>query len=313
MKFPPRTRRQGLIPPIDRYMDPFVSNLKRFINMFGDDGKQELNTVCAKHQLVFAPQEATSFNYGGLEVKDGVLRLVFHEKHLGTNTSDVSLEFAKALKDAPPVAGASAFNIDARNSVRDKYDPEVEGLRSTIAGLVNMPSLKLNPNFEHNAKALANSKDQNSSWDKQIGQATLDYFRSVKSNLERNQFKDDEMLQEGFQEVITKGEICFRIVDKLNKGTYNELLVEDGVLYVQVSHLPCPKSPTIVLGLVFDLTVHGADCAEILVDQCGRRSQHFDGFTVRESIRIRGGKDTRAVVLGPRLYGRRAKRNVSRT
>ena len=207
--------------------------------MFGDDGKQELNNVCAKHHLVFAPQEDTSFNYGGLEVKDGVLRLVFHENRLGTNTNDVSLEIAKALKDAPPAAGASAFNIDARNSVRDKYDPEIEALRSTIAGLVNMPSLKLNPNFEHNATALADSKDQNASWDKQIGQATFDYFNSVKFHLERNKFKEDEMLQEGFQEVVTTGEICFRVVDKLAKRTYNELVVEDGVLYVQVSHLPC--------------------------------------------------------------------------
>ena len=229
-------------------MDPFVHNLKRFLNMFGEDGKAELNTVCSKHQLVFAPQEATKFNYGGLEVKDGVLRLVFHENKLASNTSDVSLEFAKTLKDAPPAAGGSALNIVARSSIRDNYDPQIEELRSTIATLVNMPSLKLNPNFDHNASVLVKSTDKAPNWDKQIGSATLDYFRSLKFHLERNKFKGDDMLQEGFQEVVTKGEVCFRVVDKLNKGSYNEIFPEDGVLYIQVSCLLCSIHSAFVRG-----------------------------------------------------------------
>jgi hypothetical protein len=216
-------------------MDAVTHNLKRFINMFGEDGKSELNTVCSKHQLVFAPQDTTKYSYGGLVVKHGALNLVFAENNLGTNVSDVSVEIAKALKDAPAAPGASAFNIDARNSVRDKYDPNVEEVRSSIAELVNMPSLKLNPNFEHNASMLAKSADQNPTWDKQIGAATLAYFSSVENHLKRQGFKGDDMLQEGFQEGVEKGEICFRIVDKLTKGGYNEVIIEDGVLYVQVS------------------------------------------------------------------------------
>ena len=35
---------------------------------------------------------------------------------------------------------------------------------------------------------------------------------------------------------MTKGEIALRIVDKLVKASYNEVVVEDGVLYVQVRH-----------------------------------------------------------------------------
>jgi hypothetical protein len=215
-------------------MDAFMYNLKRFIDVFGDDGKSELNTVCSKHQLVIAPQDTTKFSYGGLDIKDGVLRLVFQEERLGTNVSDVSAEIAKALKDAPPAPGASAFNIVARNSVRDNYDPKVEEVRSAIATLVNMPSLKLNPNFDHNSSMLAKTASDHETWDRQIGAATLDYFSSVESALKREGFGGDDMLQEGFQDVVSKGEICFRIVDKLNKGTYNEVHAEDGVLYVQV-------------------------------------------------------------------------------
>ena len=218
-------------------MDPFVQNLKRFIDKFGDDGNAELNSVCSKHQLVFAPQEATKFSYGGLEVKDGILRLVFQETNLGTNTSDVSQDFAKALKEAPPTAGTSALNIMARKSIREDYEPQVEEFRSAIATLVNMPSLKLNPNFDHNSSMLAKTASDHETWDRQIGAATLDYFSSVESVLKREGFEGDDMLQEGFQEVISKGEICFRIVDKLNKGTYNEVHTEDGVLYIQVRRI----------------------------------------------------------------------------
>lgn len=215
-------------------MDPLVHNLKRFVNMFGEDGKGEINTVCPKHQVVFGPQDATKFSYGGLVVKDGALHLVFADGKLGVNANDVSVEVAKALKDAPAAPGASSFNIDARNSVRDKYDPNVEAVRASIAGLVNLPSLKLNPNFEHNASMLAKTAEEHTNWDKQLGAGTLSYFSALENQIKRAGFKGDDMLQEGFQEAAEKGEICFRIVDKLTKGSYNEVIFEDGVLYIQV-------------------------------------------------------------------------------
>ena len=226
-------------------MDALVYNIKGFVNVFGEDGKGEINTVCSKHKIVFAPQDTTQFTYGGLDVKDGALRLVFAENYLGTNVSDVSAGISKALKDAPAAPGASAFNIDARNSVREKYDPNVEEVRSSIAALVNMPNLKLNPNFEHNASMLAKTADQHSSWDMQIGAATLAYFSGLEGQLQSAGFKGDDMLQEGFQEGVDKGEICFRIVDKLTKGTYNEVVIENGVLYIQVSCALCRPHTTL--------------------------------------------------------------------
>jgi hypothetical protein len=216
-----------------RYIEAFVPNLKQFVEKFGNDGREELNTMCPKHQLVFAPQEATTFSYGGLEIKDGLLRLVFQEKNLGVNTSDVSKGFADALKDAPPPSGASALNLVARNWVREYYDPEIENVREAIAEIVGMENLKLTPNFEQNATELAKLNGP-SGWDTQIGRATLEYFQSVQSALERQGFKGDEMLQEGFQEAVDKGEICFRVVEKLKTGSYNEVIIEDGILYAQV-------------------------------------------------------------------------------
>src|SRR5262245_56999672 len=95
-----------------RYMEPFVDNLSEFLKSFGDDGKSELNSYCSKHQLVLAPQETTDFTYGGLEVKDGTLRIVFAEHYLGTNAYSISREIGDALKNAPaPSGGKPALNI----------------------------------------------------------------------------------------------------------------------------------------------------------------------------------------------------------
>lgn len=109
-----------------------------------------------------------------------------------------------------------------------------------------MPDIKLNGNFEHNATELAKlAKDVHYQWDKKIGQTTLAYFEGVAKAIERLGFKGDDMLQEGFQEGVEKGEICVRIVDKLGEGnSYNEVVVEEGVLYVQVrnARVTCPPS-----------------------------------------------------------------------
>lgn len=48
-------------------------------------------------------------------------------------------------------------------------------------------------------------------------------------------FKNDEMLQEGFQEGVPKNEISLVVVDKLAKGGYNEVVLKDGVCYIQTT------------------------------------------------------------------------------
>ena len=51
--------------------------------------------------------------------------------------------------------------------------------------------------------------------------------------LEREKFGDDELLREGLEEAASKGIVKLRLVDSLNSG-YNEVLIDDGVLVIQV-------------------------------------------------------------------------------
>jgi hypothetical protein len=219
-----------------RYFEPLADNVESFVNSFGDDGKAELNKLASEHRVELVPQEETSFRYGGLQIKDGVLRLVFELDNFAVNVSNVSREFADALKSADAAGSGSAFNIVARNSVRDDYESKIEDVQEAIGKLLAIPDIKLNGNFENNAAVLAKVGDKGrSDWDSSFGGATFAYFESLKSQLEYKGFKDDDMLQEGFQEGVPKNEIQLRVVEKLSKGRYHETFIEDGVLVIQVS------------------------------------------------------------------------------
>jgi hypothetical protein len=220
-------------------MDAFVDNLKGFATAFGTDGVQELNSACSRHQVILAPQETTKFSYGGLLIEDGTLRLVFAEDSLACNVSEVSKDFAEAIKTASTTSKKkSPFNLIARNAVRKDYDPKIEDVRSAIARMVNMPDIKLEPNFEVNAPELAKSADQiDQDWDTRIGWITLEYFEALRDTLERQKFQEDDMLQEGFQEGVGEGRVRVRVLPQWddNRSRYNEVVVDQGVLYIQVS------------------------------------------------------------------------------
>lgn len=43
------------------------------------------------------------------------------------------------------------------------------------------------------------------------------------------------MLQEGFQDAVSKGEVSLVVVEKLASGAYHDIKVEDGVLLIRVT------------------------------------------------------------------------------
>lgn len=138
--------------------------MKKFVDKFGEDGKKELNSVVDSHSINFGPQDSTKFSYGGLVVENGVLRLVYNApESFASNVDDVSGEIAEALKKASSCSGnGSAYDILARNGVKEKYDPKIEDVRSNIEALTGVKGIVLSPNFEKNAEALSKNKDVSS-------------------------------------------------------------------------------------------------------------------------------------------------------
>jgi hypothetical protein len=228
---------------MNSYFEPLIPNLEEFVKKYGDDGKGELNSVASAHKVVVAVDDTENHRYCGSDIKDGALRLLFHVEQFGQYPSDASTDIIGALKAAPAPKGA--FSLITRNGIKTDYEANVEEVRAALAEIVAVPELKLTPNFEFNHGVLSEMGTQApSNWETKLGYATLEYFKGVKESLKKQKFDSDDMLQEGFQESISKNEITLRIVEPLDcGGSYNEVVIKDGVLIVQVSlYALCPLS-----------------------------------------------------------------------
>jgi len=181
--------------------------------------------------------EAGANTYCGCDITDGKLRILFSETYLGTNISDAVgyYTFEKALNKAEQAEDAT-LNFFARKGIRE-VEPEIEKLTKEVQTILNNENLKLNPNWVAVFDKLKSSKMDRDDWDSNLGSFLKYYFEGLVSQLKYQKFDGDDMLQEGFNEVVEKGEIAFRVVDKLEKSNYNECVIEDGVLYLQVSFI----------------------------------------------------------------------------
>jgi hypothetical protein len=119
------------------------------------------------------------------------------------------------------------------------YDEKIGDVKARLEKITGAPSLTLTPNFEEiYAKLVASEAAGNKltrDWQKHFGTQVLSYFKELADGLNNAGFEKDDMMQEGFQEAVSKNEIVFRIVDKLERPgkTYNENIIHDGVLYLQ--------------------------------------------------------------------------------
>ncbi len=184
-------------------------------------------------------------SYSGCEISGGMLRLLFSGNYLGSNLSSICNELGTAVNNAGVSAnpdGGAALDFDAKSGIKKHYDPAIGDVRAKIQSILALPMLELHPNFERNFALIAaytasgkQSTTFSREWQKQFGISTLKYFEGLVSSLDSQGFAKDDMLQEGFQETVDKNEIGLRIVDKLQKGTYNECVFENGVMWIQTT------------------------------------------------------------------------------
>ena len=220
-------------PSLSSYVSDAIYNLKYFLKKHGDQGKDEINTVCSAYTLTLAFDESGKIRYCGCDVHDGNLRMLFQENNLGTNISYALQE----LEDALSAANANpALSYSARHSITREWDNEAAELQKKIGMQLNNDKIIISPNFKEVYAALKHEKvvrDDRPDWEKQLGYMVMQYFKGLLYTLEYQKFSSDDMLQEGFAETVDKGEIKFRIVKKLTSESYNESVIKDGVLYMQ--------------------------------------------------------------------------------
>ncbi|KAH8832185.1 hypothetical protein DL96DRAFT_1678378 [Flagelloscypha sp. PMI_526] len=231
--------------------------LENYVNEFGSDGKQEINTICHAHviQLDVGEPEQINRNYLGCEVRDGKLRILFKEQQFGSNNQwalqgDTLLPALQVAAAKAPDSGAMSFF--ARMGVSTDYKEIADEAEKKIADLLQNPKLKYEPNFEETYnKVMDNLKKEPDalSWmgnwqpERQFAPLTAGYLRALAYILDTSGYGTDDMLKEGFNESITSNIIKFRVVDTLKRNKYCEVDIEDGVLYLQSSPSTFGQNP----------------------------------------------------------------------
>ena len=102
-----------------------------------------------------------------------------------------------------------------------------------VRTILQNPKFELDPDFDALGAKLKGGKDVRDDWETNLGSFALSYFESFLDVLEREKFAEDELLREGLEEGVPKGVVHLRIVDELKEG-YNEILLDDGALVIQV-------------------------------------------------------------------------------
>ncbi|KAH6854088.1 hypothetical protein B0I37DRAFT_349453 [Chaetomium sp. MPI-CAGE-AT-0009] len=226
---------------IKAYFEGALYQLKYLTEKHGSEFKNELNAICSAHVLTLDVEETNPprFSYGGCDVQDGQLRILFAESSLGSNINDCCQEdtLTAALNAAPSDVPLS---FAVRTAIRADYDPKIGEVRAQIAALLGKPAeaVTLNANFEGSFAALeaarqGGNRDVREDWQANLAAFTLQYFEGLAYQMKAMQVGEDEMVREGLLEAVSTNEYAFRIVDKLKYETYCECDIVDGVLYLQ--------------------------------------------------------------------------------
>jgi hypothetical protein len=222
-----------------RVFETSSRRLREFVDRYDEPVVDDINGVCPSHVLTLDVDETGKFTYNGVDVHDGKLRFVFNPENISTNIGDgISKSLADAINEAPGSGHALPFKV--RAGIRLEYEPKAEEVRAKIAELLNKPDVKIVPNFEANYEKLREHSTKKGSnldrdWQSNLGPWTLLYFEGVVSQLSWQKFGEDDMLQEGFNEAVDKSEITLQIVDKLEKRSYGEFNIEDGVFVLKTN------------------------------------------------------------------------------
>ena len=219
----------------DSYVEYFIYGLENLVRDYPGHGKECFNEVVTASEITFTVDETGKHRYVGVDVKDGVLRILFGEANLGVNLSSVGENLPLAINQAPR---ASDLPLYVKESIKRDYDEQITPVKQAISELSGIPinELVLDPNFLENYNKLKEQPDDSyNSRDKQIGTVVLEYLKGLQYQMESAKFKGDELMQEGLQESIYAKTFKVRVVDKLEKGSgYNEVAIHDGVAYLQV-------------------------------------------------------------------------------
>ncbi|KAG8529609.1 uncharacterized protein KY384_006246 [Bacidia gigantensis] len=234
---------QNMGEMIAEYISTATDRVTEFSEKYGSDGISDLNNVAGQHTIGIAHTSRSDVNYSGCEISNGCLLLLFKDDGLGVNIYSAADDLAIAVDNAEVVGNGgdvTKLGFLARSSIKADYDLKIDEVKADIQKTLDLSVLELSPGFEENYAKLA-TYDAAKNYDfprdfKEVfGDYVFQYFEGFAEALKDSGFAGDDMMQEGFKEAVEKNEIGLRVVDKLEKGDYNECVIENGVVYMQTT------------------------------------------------------------------------------
>jgi hypothetical protein len=219
---------------LSSYIEAGIPKIQEYVTKYQDEGKQELNEKAFKHSITIQHDDTGKVSYCACDIKDGVVRMLFKNDQYGSWQGEALNNLSNAVDQAPPPEGKSeTMSFDTRQGIKANYEPHIAALQAEISKIIGT-AITLNPNFEANYAALEKGK-VSGDWKKNLGEASLGYFKGCAKQLEDNKFGEDDMLQEGFQEAVSSNEIIINAMETLvGGGSYNEAVIADGKLHINV-------------------------------------------------------------------------------
>ncbi|KAJ6445393.1 ATP binding protein [Purpureocillium lavendulum] len=215
------------------YVSGAEYQLKYFVEKHGDTARSELNALCPARVLTMDLDTEAKYSYCGPEVSsDGKLVMLFREGNLGTNIDHaVAVDTLAQALNVATTAPSLPMSFVARASIRADYDGDIDKVGERINAALGR-EVALEPNFEASFAKLTAAGVTD--WQHNLGDFTKRYIEAFADWLASNKAAEDEMVREGVNEAVDKGKVAFRIVDEGSmKSSYNECVIEDGVLYLQ--------------------------------------------------------------------------------
>ncbi|KAF7356430.1 hypothetical protein MVEN_00975900 [Mycena venus] len=216
------------------YVEGFISALEYFINKYHEAGKTYFNAAVSQSALTLTVNPLGEKGKTiSSDVKDGVYRILFRPGELGYNQTQQYDNILPAIESAP----RDGFSLSAKHSIDTDYEGEIDAVQQAISELCGT-QFALDPNFEENYRVLAGAKEtakNDKDWELRVGSVSLKYFKGLEFQLERQGFRDDDMIHEGLQEVVKSKTFKIRVVPETSTKRSSETVVdrEQGVVYLQ--------------------------------------------------------------------------------
>lgn len=221
-----------------RYANSATSGISNFADKFGSDGIAELNKLASSHSIALESYTTRVEGTCSCEIANEKLKIIFSPGDIGVNIDDALSKLSEAVNTASKNSDSANLPFNTRKDIKENYESRVAGIESRLAQIIGVDKIDVVVDFHAiYATLLAYyEKDKHYSlqgFENVLGSRTIEYLESLPFALETDNFDKDDMLQEALQEAVSTKTIVVRLVDKLERNTYNETVIQDGKLYLQ--------------------------------------------------------------------------------